>query len=121
MFNSVIDGVDPKSPTKSAAWYSVKSVGSPKLSQANSNTLTHNGLPPCPGSAQRDNNDDEDEEDMEEEEDGSGEPGKKPSRRAVVKGPWTAPEDERLVELVREFGPKKWKGASVACARVFQP
>jgi hypothetical protein len=58
---------------------------------------------------------------MEEEEDGSGEPGKKPSRRAVVKGPWTAPEDERLVELVREFGPKKWKGASVACARVFQP
>jgi len=35
-------------------------------------------------------------------------PGKS-ARRAVVKGPWTAPEDERLVQLVREFGPKKWK------------
>jgi len=33
----------------------------------------------------------------------------KSARRAVVKGPWTVPEDERLVQLVREFGPKKWK------------
>lgn len=39
---------------------------------------------------------------------GDGKPSKS-ARRAVVKGPWTAPEDERLVQLVREFGPKKWK------------
>ena len=36
--------------------------------------------------------------------------GAKGTRRAVVKGPWTAPEDERLIQLVKEFGPKKWKG-----------
>jgi hypothetical protein len=36
--------------------------------------------------------------------------GAKNIRRAVVKGPWTAPEDERLTQLVQEFGPKKWKG-----------
>jgi len=40
--------------------------------------------------------------------DNDGKPSKS-ARRAVVKGPWTAPEDERLVQLVREFGPKKWK------------
>lgn len=38
-----------------------------------------------------------------------GKPTSKSARRAVVKGPWTVPEDERLVQLVREFGPKKWK------------
>ena len=39
--------------------------------------------------------------------DGSGD--EKVNRRAVVKGPWTAPEDERLRLLVNEYGPKKWK------------
>jgi hypothetical protein len=34
-------------------------------------------------------------------------------RGAVVKGPWTAAEDERLTQLVQEFGPKKWKGKAV--------
>jgi hypothetical protein len=39
-----------------------------------------------------------------------GNKGAKAIRRTVVKGPWTAPEDERLTQLVQEFGPKKWKG-----------
>ena len=33
------------------------------------------------------------------------------ARRAVVKGPWTVPEDDRLIQLVNQYGPKKWKGA----------
>ena len=28
-----------------------------------------------------------------------------------LKGPWTVPEDDRLIQLVNQYGPKKWKGA----------
>lgn len=32
----------------------------------------------------------------------------KPPQERTIKGPWTKEDDEKVVELVKEFGPKKW-------------